>query len=72
MPTSNLARVYAWAGDNDSALAELGQLLVAEFRGASGSNNVYALRRDPNFFPLQDDPRFEALLKDPKNHAPLF
>ncbi len=72
VPTRNMARLYAWAGDKDAALAELGQILVTKNSGASGTNNVHALRRHPNFFPLQGDPRFEALLNDPKNNAPLF
>ena len=64
----NLAVVYAWTGDKDSAIAELSRLL----RVPSGGASVHYLRVDPLFAPLRGDPRFEALLNDPKNNAPLF
>jgi TolB-like protein len=72
VPTLNLARLCAWAGDKDAALAELGQYLNSGASPPAGINNVHTWRRHPDFFPLQGDSRFEALLNDPKNNAPLF
>ncbi len=58
--------LYAWLGDKEEALAELGRKL------ATGEANVHVSRRSLFLQPLQGDPRFEALLADPKNNAPLF
>ena len=71
-PNLNVARLYAWAGDKESALAELAQCFVEGESSSMSSKSMYPWRRDPNFFPLQGDPRFEALFNDPKNNAPLF
>ncbi len=64
-----LAVVHAWAGDKDSAFAELTRLLRVPF---GYDYSVHDLRVDPMFAPLRGDPRFETLLKDPKSIQPLF
>ncbi len=64
---SEIAVIYAWAGEKDLALAELALVLRAPFSGS-----VYGLRHLIALWPLQGDPRFEALLNDPRNSAPLF
>jgi TolB-like protein/Flp pilus assembly protein TadD len=74
---SNLALVYAWCGDKDSAIAEYTQLFRIPY-GISGSAgnfpraSIHTMRLDPTYAPLRDDPRWEALLSDPKNNQPLF
>jgi len=62
-----LAAVYAWTGDKDRAVAELGKLLQipSTYSGRS-------LKTDLMLFPLRGDPRFEVIVNDPKNDQPLF
>jgi TolB-like protein/cytochrome c-type biogenesis protein CcmH/NrfG len=64
-PQRNLARLHAWAGDKEAALAELRRFFPT-------GGNVHQARGHPDYFPLHGDPRFEALLNDPKNNQPLF
>jgi tetratricopeptide (TPR) repeat protein len=62
------ARILAWAGDKDRAIAELTRLLRVP-----SELNVHKMRAERfRWAPLVGDPRFEALLNDPKNNAPLF
>ncbi len=59
------AEAFAWIGDKDRALSELGRL----FRLPYGEN-VYIARS--SFRTLQDDPRFKEMVGDPRNNAPLY
>lgn len=71
----DVAHVYAWTGDAESALREYEWLLRTPILSPRGNGfliNVHAMRRHQAFAPLRDDPRFKALLDDPKNNAPLF
>jgi TolB-like protein/Flp pilus assembly protein TadD len=61
------AKILAWVGEKDRALAELARLLRTP-----NSANIYELQRDPGWRVLRGNPRFEALVKDPANNAPLL
>jgi TolB-like protein/tetratricopeptide (TPR) repeat protein len=69
-----LARLYAWAGEKDAAIAAYAELLpkAPGLTTPSNTYNVHVMKTHPDYFPLRGDARFEALLKDPKNNAPLF
>jgi tetratricopeptide (TPR) repeat protein len=54
-----LAKIYAWAGDADSALEQLRRLL-----SIPAPISFELLRLDPAWDPLREDPRFEALLRE--------
>ena len=60
------AKILAWAGEKDQALAEFSRLLHVPY-----GTSVYGDRFDPGWLPIRDDPRFQALLADPKNNAPI-
>jgi TolB-like protein/cytochrome c-type biogenesis protein CcmH/NrfG len=60
------AKILAWAGDKEVALAEFSRLLHVPY-----GTNVYGDRFDPGWLPLQGDPRFQALLADPKNNETI-
>ncbi len=69
-PWLNFTMLYAWSGDQDTALAELARTLSKS--GDIHEANVHVLRHQIGLWPLQNDPRFELILNDPKNNAPLF
>ena len=54
------AEIYAWVGENDSALRLLDQLLRLP---AGREASVPLLRIDPAYDRLRDDPRFEQMLQ---------
>lgn len=60
------AKILAWAGDKEQALAEFSRLLHVPY-----GTNVYGDRFDPGWIPIRDDPRFKALLADPANNEPI-
>jgi TolB-like protein len=60
------AKILAWLGDKETALAEFGRLLRTPY-----GPTVNGDRFDPGWTPLHGDPRYKALLSDPKNNAPL-
>jgi TolB-like protein/Tfp pilus assembly protein PilF len=62
------ARLLAYAGKNDRALAELARLLRTP---GTSVLNVYELKLDTGI-KLHGDPRLNALLDDPANNAPLL
>jgi len=59
------ALAFAWIGEKDRAMAEIGRLLRVPW-----GLNIYTSR--VAWRPLRDDPRFKALMEDPKNNAPLL
>jgi tetratricopeptide (TPR) repeat protein len=60
------AKILAWTGDKEQALAEFSRLLHVPY-----GTDTYGDRFDPGWGPLRDDPRFQALLADPKNNEPI-
>ena len=54
------AEIYAWVGENDSALRLLDELLRLP---AGREASVPLLRMDPAYDRLRDDPRFEQMLQ---------
>ncbi len=61
------ARILAWAGDKDQAIAEITRLLKVP-----SELNVHMMKYSVEWLPLAKDPRFQALLEDPRNNAPLY
>jgi serine/threonine protein kinase/tetratricopeptide (TPR) repeat protein len=59
----NLAVVYAWTGQNDSAIAELSKLLNHPAMGTGIAQPTYGdFRLNPLWDPLRSDPRFEKIV----------
>ena len=54
----SLAKIYAWTGEKDLALAQL-ETLAAQ---AVGSIDYGELKLDPDWDPLRGDPRFEKIV----------
>jgi hypothetical protein len=61
------ARIYDWAGEKETALAEYARLLRKP-----GPLIVKVELLKAGYTTLRGDPRFEALLNDPASNAPLF
>jgi TolB-like protein/Flp pilus assembly protein TadD len=61
------ARILAWAGEKDRAIAEITRLFQVP-----SELNVHQMKGSIGWAPLLDDPRFQALMADPKNNAPLY
>ena len=59
-PLMELAKIYAWAGENDLALQALQQL--ASYGGRIGGFNYGEFRLDPDWDPLRGDPGFEEIV----------
>jgi tetratricopeptide (TPR) repeat protein len=55
----NLAQIYVWVGEADSALDRIEYLL-----SIPSWVSVGVLRVEPNWDPLRDHPRFQALLEE--------
>jgi hypothetical protein len=53
----NLAMIYAWVGDNDSAIEQL--MFLAK---KPGGPDYGQLKLDPAWDPLRSDPRFEQIV----------
>jgi alkanesulfonate monooxygenase SsuD/methylene tetrahydromethanopterin reductase-like flavin-dependent oxidoreductase (luciferase family) len=57
--SEDLAQVYAFVGDGDSAL----QALEIAFEERSGSRSVLSMKINPAYDFIRDEPRFVALLQ---------
>jgi serine/threonine-protein kinase len=62
----NLAIIYAWTGEKDLALQQLGEVVRIP-----GPISYGQLRLHPWWDPLRDDPRFEKLVEESKRPVAL-
>jgi TolB-like protein/Tfp pilus assembly protein PilF len=63
---TNLAIIYAWAGEKDLAIKQLEEVLRIPSPVCYGR-----LRLDPAWDPLREDPRFEKLIEESKKPVSL-